>query len=164
MGAAAAALIIIAGCKPSEDAYREAYESTIAARESTHEGDSAYYTRIRPNMKTNVVTQESDTITTVSVPVLLLNEGGATLEKLKRYSVVVGQFKQVFNAKQMRSRISDRGYPGAIIVRTGEPLYYVISTSTDSISAAARDLRTVQSDTLFRFHAPVPFILERSRR
>ncbi len=161
MGAAVVALIVTAGCKPSETAYREAYRSAVAARDAALGADSASFIPIRPNMKQTVVAQGTDTISATYIPVLLLNEGGATLDKLRRYSLVVGQFKQVFNAKQMRRRISERGYPGAIIVRSGEPLYYVIASSTDSVPSAARALRDVHSDTLFRFHSPLPFILSR---
>lgn len=161
MGAAVVALIVMAGCKPSGTAYREAYRSTVAARDAALRDDSASFTPISPNMRQTVVAQGPDTISTVYVPVLLLDEGGATLDMLRRYSLVVGRFKQVFNARQMRKRIAGRGYPGAIIVRTGEPLYYVIASSTDSVTDAARALRDVHSDTLFRFHSPLPFILSR---
>jgi len=162
-GAAAVALIIAAGCRPSETAYRDAYISTVAARDASLRADSASFTPIRPNMKQTVVAQGPDTISTVHIPVLLLNDGGATLEKLRSYNLVVGQFRQVFNARQMRTRIAERGYPGAIVVRTGEPLYYVIAVSTDSVSSAARSLRDVRSDTLFRFRSPLPFILSRKK-
>ncbi len=42
--------------------------------------------------------------------------GGASRETVRKYNIVVGQFKQVFNARQMRERLMAGGYPDAFIV------------------------------------------------
>lgn len=164
IGAAAAAPVFAAGCKPSATAYREAYESTVAAREAAFAADSVQYTQIKRNTTTIQAISGADTLQLIHVPVIVIKDGGGVNESLKVYSVVVGQFKQVFNARQMRERIADRGYPGAFVVRTGEPLYYVVALSTDNLDNAAATLRTVKGDTtLFRFRNPLPFILSRRK-
>ncbi len=162
MGAALVALIFTASCKPSETAYREAYESAKAARQ---EADSVGFTPIAPNLRMVTTIENGDTIQAVYVPVAVIENGGGIRESLKPYSVVVGQFKQVFNARQMRERISQRGYPGAFVVRTGEPRYLVIATSLPTASEASAAMQKIQSDTAtFRFHSPLPYILSRRNK
>ena len=162
MRAAMVALVFIASCKPSETAYREAYESAKAAREQT--ADSVSYTRLSPNQRQVKVVADGDTISAVYLPVVVIENGGGIRESLKAYSVVVGQFKQVFNARQMQERISQRGYPGAFVVRTGEPRYLVLATSVHSASEAAAAMQKIKADTTFRFHSPLPYILSRRNK
>lgn len=165
MGAAAVALLLISSCKPSEKAYREAYETTMEARRAAQANDSIKYTPLASNHKILNVASGSDTIQVIHMPVSVLKGGGGIRESLKSYSVVVGQFKQVFNAKQMRERIVGRGYPGAFVVRTGEPRYLVISASVPTVAEASEQMKKVVADTAtFRFHAPVPYILSRRSR
>lgn len=161
MGAALVALIFAPSCKPSETAYRDAYESAKAARQ---EADTEGYTPFAPNHRMVTAIENGDTIQAVYMPVAVIENGGGIRESLKPYSVVVGQFKQVFNARQMRERISQRGYPGAFVVRTGEPRYLVVAVSLPSASEAAAAMRDIKNDTLFRFHSPLPYILSRRNR
>lgn len=164
MGAAAAALLFISSCKPSQSAYQEAYASTIEARNQAADDYPEGYIALPSNMKRSVAIVGKDTLQLTYVPVTILENGGGIRESLKPYSVVVGQFRQAFNARQMRERIAQRGYPGAFVVRNGEPRYYVIAASVPTLPEAAVALREVETDTAnFRFHSPVPFILTRRR-
>lgn len=163
IGAAMAALFIMSGCKPSESAYREAYSSAVAARASAHGADSdATYTPVIPYLKNTRMVAGADTVDVSHVAVMVIKDGGGLRESLKPYSVVVGQFKQVFNARQMRERIADRGYPGAFVLCDGEPRYFVIATSVPTLDEARDAMQKIKTDTAnFRFHQPVPFILSR---
>ncbi len=160
----AAALVILAlaslwGCKPSEKNYRIAYETAMAAREDTDSTETVY-TRIRRQMKTGTAVVGGDTIAVNTQFVAVTPDGGGIKESLKRFCVAVGQFKQVFTAKNMRERLVDNGYPGAFVVQTREPYYFVIAGASPSLAEAAALLDRVSADTTFTLRPPLPFILQ----
>ena len=90
-------------------------------------------------------------------------DGGSSRENVLRYNIVVGQFKQVFNARQMRQRLIDGGYEGAMIVNTREPLYYVIAATASTPEEALQAWRRVTTDKAIVLRAPLPFILQPAR-
>ena len=106
-----------------------------------------------------MVTQSGDTLMLLTEPVALTPEGGATHETLRRYNVVVGQFRQIFNAKAMLARLREGAYPDAIILNTRLPLYYVITNSVATQEEAVKALRNVEADTTLRLASPLPFVL-----
>ena len=78
---------------------------------------------------------------------------------LKRYNVAVGQFKQKFNAREMRARLQANGYPDAFIIHTREPLYYVCTATCQTPQEAATALEKVKTDKSIVLRSPLPFIL-----
>lgn len=165
----AAAFVTIAlaslwGCKPSEKNYRAAYETAIAARDTdANDADETVYTRIRRQMKTGTAVVGGDTLAVNTQFVAVTPDGGGINENLKRFCVVVGQFKQVFTAKNMRERLVDNGYPGAFVVQTREPYYFVLAGAYPTLPDAAALLNRVRSDSTLTLRPPLPFILQPSQ-
>lgn len=155
---------VLAGCRTSEANYRAAYLSTIAARDSSDTFDSSVYSTVRRQMGTTTVESPDGPIEVKTQMVKVTADGGATPEKLHRYNVVVGQFKQAFNAKSMRTRVADGGYPGAFVVETAEPYYFVVAGSFDDAPSAAKLMAKVASDGSLTLKAPCPFILDATAR
>ncbi len=92
-----------------------------------------------------------------------MDEGGrSSRENVKRYNVVVGQFRQVFNAKQMRERLISGGYDSAMIVHTREPLYYVVTATASTPEEILQEWRKVTGDKNLVLKSPMPFILSPS--
>lgn len=153
---------VIVGCKTSEKNYREAYEKVVQKR---NEGvDSAQAAAIELESKVPV----SDAGDGVMLPmrsefVIITPDGGGQREMLKKFSVVVGDFRQKFNAVSMRERLVDLGYPGAFVVNTADKEYYVIAMSTDSASDASSLLSKVSSDKNLVLRTPLPWVLRRPR-
>ncbi len=156
----AAALVAFASCKPSQQAYADAYHSTIAAREAAYEADSAAYTRMHPQIPLRRVAVGTDTVSVATIRVAVTANAGGIRESLKPYSVVVGDFRQVFNARQMRERIVD-AHPAAFVVQSAAPRYYVIASSHATLPEAAAALQALSADTTLHLRAPLPFILTR---
>ena len=86
-------------------------------------------------------------------------EGGSSRENVKRYNVVVGQFRQLFNAKEMRKRLLSEGYEGAMVIHDRQPMYYVVAATTDSPEEAQAALEKVRTDSRISLKAPLPWIL-----
>lgn len=160
----AVALVAFASCKPSQQAYTDAYRSTIAAREAAYSADSATYTRIHPRLSMRLEAVGADTVRVAAAALGVTRDGGGIPESLKAYSVVAGDFRQVFNARQMRERLAAGAYPAAFVAQSGEPRYYVVTSSHATLDEAAAALRAMSQDTALRLRAPLPFILQRVPR
>lgn len=159
------AILSVTSCKPSEENYRRAYERTIsAASDSTRtEFGQTIYARYRQQTRNKVVISGEDTIQTVVVNVTFAKEGGGIPEQMKQYCVVAGEFKQLFNAKSLCERLRDGGFPGAFLVQTPEPYYYVVALSVDNIPAAVAGMKSLHENTPVRLKAPAPYILQPAR-
>jgi hypothetical protein len=157
---AAFAMMLSGGCKTTEANYRQAYEKAIAARDNI---DSTIYGQIRRQFNEQaVVTVSGDTVNVRVMHVRVTPDGGGIAENLHRYNVVAGQFKQLFNARSMRNRMADNGFPGAFVVETAEPYYYVVASSHNTAAEASAALKS-QADAI-RMKEPCPFILDATTR
>lgn len=149
------------GCKTNEKNMSNAYNIAVAARNGDDVGlDSTIYTKIRHQMKHNEMTVEGRTVDVSSQWVKVTEGGGGIKESLRRYCVVLGQFKLEFNAKSMQERLVDGGYPQAFVVQTGEPYYFVIGASFNTAPEAVNFLEKVKEDQTLKLKEPAPFILE----
>lgn len=155
---AAALAVIATGCKTNEANYRAAYE-VAKSKQTQGEGDEA--TRLQQYSLPREQTIDGVTLPVRTETVGYPADGGATRQNVKTYSVVVGQFRQIFNARQMRQRLMDNGYPDAVIVSNREPVYYVIARSCDTPAQAAEALAQIKADTSITLRAPLPYILKR---
>lgn len=129
-------------CKTSEANYRAAYEKAIAGRDSLTALENTIYGRHRRNTTSSLAVVDNDTVEMIATRVRVTEGGGGINENLGPYSVVVGQFKQLVNAKSLRERLVDAGYPKAFVVETAEPYYYVLlnsySTQAEAVKACTR--------------------------
>lgn len=152
---------ILAGCKTSEANYRAAYEKAIAGRDSADAIENTIYGAGRRAPDSRMIIADGDTAEARIQRVSLTAGGGGINEYLHPYNVVVGQFKQAFNAISMRNRLAESGYPRAFVVENAEPYYFVVLSSHDSQSEAVQALRTIPGDFPVTMKAPLPYILYR---
>lgn len=154
------AALILAACKTSEANYRAAYERAAAAREGADPLDGTIYGASRRNTPQATVTLSGDTAIERKIRVNVTADGGGIRENLKPFSVVVGGFKQQFNAKSLRERLADNGFPTAFVVETGEPYYYVVLSSHPTRGQAMEALTDAKSASLpVPLKGEYPFIL-----
>lgn len=157
-------MAVMTGCKTTEANYRAAYDKAMAGRDSTAALEQTIYGKQRPMGGRTAVTESGDTALVKTLPVAVTEGGGGIREWLGPYSVVVGQFKQVFNAKSMRERLADAGYPRAFVVQTAEPYYYVILSSHDSEAEAIKAANSIPDKFPVTLKSPLPFVLHNTRR
>ena len=159
--AVAASLAFTAvSCKPSEKHYREAYEVAAAKKHSADSVEATIYDQYRRQARKSAVTLGGDTLNVQTEYVGYTTDGGASREITQRYNVVVGRFKQQFNAREMRKRLISLGYENPFILHTREPLYYVVSATCSTAQEALEQMRRAQADTSLRLREPLPFILQ----
>ncbi len=164
--ATALALIVpmLFSCKTTEENYREAYQKTIAARNEDAALDSTIYGVQRRQMQSATVTTPAGPVEVRRHVVRVTEGGGGIPEKLHQYNVVVGQFKQLFNAKSLRDRLADGHYPTAFVVETAEPYYYVVLQSFDDAAEASAALNEFKTKKVIAMREPCPFILDATAR
>ena len=147
----------IVGCKTTEANYRQAYERAMEARDPVGSDGAASH-----RMDMRVVVIGSDSVCVKSERVRPTDDAGAPVN-IYAYNVVVGQFKQRFNALSLRTRLVDAGYADAFVVETAEPYYYIILSTHGDVAAAARALRAIPTDFPVAMRPPLPFILQTTR-
>ncbi|MBD5267914.1 MAG: hypothetical protein HDS41_07070 [Bacteroides sp.] len=151
-------LLVASGCKTTEANYRAAYE--VAKEKSADKSpvDGTVYDQMRREAIDSRLIVSGDSLPMLTVQVATVPEY-STPESVKQYSVVVNQFKQVFNAKSQVARLRESGYPGALLVVTAEPLYYVVAESVATPDEAAAAFKKVMEDKNIVKKSPFPWIL-----
>lgn len=148
-------------CKTTEANYKAAYERAMAGRDSVMALENTIYGHERQKIDTRKIRVGSDTIEVMRQLVKVTPGGGGIRENLRQYCVVVGRFKQRFNAMQMQERITDQGdVPGAFVVETAEPYYYVVSRSFSTLQEAAAMVTDYRKTPPLPMKSPLPYILQ----
>ena len=157
-------LLLPAGCRTTEENYREAYEKTIAARQQQDSLDATIYGRERRMRQPRTVSTPSGDVQVTAQLVKVTKDGGGIPQNLRRFNVVVGQFRQLFNAKSLRERLVDMGYSTAFVVETGEPYYYIVLASYNDAADAQKSLDAFRKAAPIPMKDPLPFILDATAR
>lgn len=153
------ALTVLAGCKPTEANYKAAYLATKEKTDADSPVEATIYERIRKNVVNSELVDGTDTIPMMTIPVKCTPGVSVPLD-VKQYSVVVAQFKQIFNARSMAERLRTQGYEKATVVENGEPLYYVIASTFDTADSAAAGFRTLTAAGNVKCRPPYPVVMK----
>lgn len=154
----AVAVVALAGCKTNEANYRAAYEK--AKEKRTETGDSTITAKLRNELTPKDMAFEGVTLPVRTEPLrAIAPENDAPVPELKRYCVVVAQFRQMFNARSMRTRLAEAGYEGAIVVSNRQNDFYVCAATTAVPAEAAEVLSRLRQDKSIVFHEPFPYVL-----
>ncbi|MDE6322237.1 MAG: hypothetical protein K2L93_08070, partial [Muribaculaceae bacterium] len=129
-----AAAISLTGCHTNEKIWAQSAGKVTHKMQQTGGIDSTVYAKIRKEARPSVVKVGNDTMALVTQSIHLTADQPDA--QLKRYNVVVAQFKQLFNARSMRNRLYAAGYVNPYIVETNEPLYYVVAEGCDELHQA----------------------------
>lgn len=157
-------LLGLGSCKTTEANYRAAYEKAVAARDSSESIDDTVYGKFRRELGSQTVATAQGDVEVKTQLVKVTKDGGGIPEMLRRYNVVVGQFKQKFNAVSMRDRLADNGYPGTFVIETAEPYYYIVTGSYTTLDEAASALAKLAAAKPQGMREPCPFILDATAR
>lgn len=149
-------VLIAVSCRTTEKNYREAYE--LAKGTGT----------IQDTLIANLIAEDQAPVE-VEVAgrimkmrkeyVSIVTDKDVTKDMLKRFNVVVGRFKQLFNARSMATRMSSLGYSSFVVVdRTSS--YFVVAAATDMSEEALVMYEKVLSDNRVVYKTPFPWVLE----
>ncbi len=146
-------------CRTTEENYKVAYD--LAKGEGVME-DSLITNLIANEQAPTVIYVDGEPMKMRKEFVSIVTEEGVTRDMLKQYNVVVGRFRQLFNARSMTSRMKELGYKSFMLVdRT--PAYYVVVEATDVIEESLQQYKKIMADTRVVYKAPFPWVLEPSQ-
>ncbi len=149
------ASVLVSGCKTTEANYRAAYEQAVANRSADDDGiDGTIYDAVRRKATTSTIALSQGTMQVKRERVKLEHQSQPG-ERPADYYVLVGQFKQLFNARSLCRRVIDAGYPDATILMTAEPLYY-IGIPVDNPDALKAKLDAVSERKPVAMKSPYP--------
>ena len=161
---ALAAFVGIVGCKTTEKNYRAAYEKAVSnSNRDVTDFDDTIYNRFRGQMRDVAVALGDSTIMTRTARVAVTADGGGIKEWLKRYNVVVGEFKQLFNARSLRGRYVEAGYPRCFIVENAEPYYYILAGSSNNLAEMVALADSIRATAPIPLKSGFPYILQSVR-
>ena len=157
-----AVAIGFAACKTTEANFRDSYDKAVAARDSD-DIDLTIYGGAQRQLGQTFVISGNDTVA-VSVKQVSVLDGSDAAKLMQAYNVVVGQFKQKFNAQSLCKRWRDNGYPNAFVVYTAEPYYYIVAATFAKAGEARRLADTLRKNSPVAMREPAPFILNDPRK
>jgi cell division protein FtsN len=140
-GATICCVFMLGACKSKSSAYKTAYEQAKSnGKEWEDEEDD----------DTEVLTSEEISYESVRQEKVkpVYGEDGSGL---KKYSVVIGSFKNRTNAYSLKERMTDEGYM-PVIAENDFGMLRVIVTSFDSKADAARSRDAIKSKYAPNFH------------
>lgn len=156
LGLVIVVMLSATSCKTTEENFKSAYD--IAVKKNEKGADDNITAIIEQEKRLNEYSVvNGDSVRVLSQTVTMI-DGDASA--MKKYGVVVGEYKQVFNARSFRNRINttEKDTPSYVVMN---PLkkYYVVYKGFDSKNDAASFLKKKSN---FKMTLPVgdPWILE----
>ena len=131
-GAAIAMVVSFGSCKPKQSAYKAAYEQakekeSTAPVEVVEQEEEVVEVAPVSKPRTSTATTRTEKINAAQ---------GEDASRLKRYSVVVGSFKNKTNAYALKERMQNDGY-NAVLGENEQGMLRVIVASFDNKADAA---------------------------
>ncbi len=150
------ALLSLAGCKTTEANYQRAYEVAKAKKDAAYTADElAAASAERP-----VAVYNGDTIPMRGEFLRPVRKGDGQ-GVIRHYTVVTGKFRQEFNATDMRRRLAEGGFPGAILANDRSNHFYVGAVTAESLDSAVTALRKLQENSPVGMAEGYPVIIRR---
>ncbi len=148
----------LTSCHSNEQNYKEAYDKAMA-KYKDGVGEETYNKIEAERVRyTHVINGDSVRMVRMSVNVAL----ATTHIEFQRYNVVVGEFKQQFNATTYRDRLKqEEGYPSYLLYGGTDKKYYVVIKGFDESDVAAAFIKDLDKKVKMPILTPIPWIIER---
>ena len=155
---AATLLMLLTACHSNEANYKAAYDKARAKQSETIGEEDRL--RIEAERKRHIEVVGGDSVRIVPIFTNVTDDSASVAH---RYNVVVGQFKQVFSARNYRDRLRDDKAPEAFLLYSAgrDPRYYVIALTSDDKAVAADFCATAAQRLGIKVLEPEPWILMR---
>lgn len=150
--------IFLSGCKTTEANYRAAYEQAKTGREDKDVLENTIYDAVRRQATTSTRNVDNRQVE-IKRERVKIAEADVQGVKPADYYVLVGQFKQLFNARSLCKRIREAGHDSATILVTAEPLYY-IGIPVESINQAVTLNDSLSTDAPVPMKNPFPLVFQ----
>jgi len=153
---ALAAFMGMTSCKTNEKNYKAAYDKAVVKQRNGI--DSLTIAKIEKENNAATAIVKGDSVRLITE---FANMVDGKYTDVKRFNVVVAEFKQIFNARSMRDRINSiqKDAP-AYVVMNNKRLYYVISHGFATAPEAADYLKNIKKRLKMEVPLEYPWIFE----
>jgi cell division protein FtsN len=134
-GAAISCVFMLGSCKSKSSAYKTAYEQAKSSDNNWEEEDEIDDTEVLTSEEVSYESVKQEKVKPAS---------GEDESGLKKYSVVIGSFKNRTNAYSLKERMIDEGYR-PVVAENDFGMLRVIVASFDSKADAARSRDNIKS-------------------
>lgn len=147
----------VASCHSNEQNYKAAYDK---AMEKHKDGIGAEaFAKIEAERLRPTTVINGDSVRMITMMVNVCDDNTAVG---KPYNVIVGEFKQMFNAQNYRNRLKqEEGFPSYLLYDGRDNKYYVVIKGFDQKEVAAAFLKNIDKNVKIKILEPSPWILEK---
>ncbi len=143
-GASVCMVLALGSCKPKQSAYKAAYEQA-KEKESTAPVEVIEEEEVVEEDEVTPISKPRTSSSNVSTRTEKINAAeGEDASRLKRFSVVIGSFKNKTNAYSLKERMQNDGY-NAVLGENEQGMLRVIVTSFDNKSDAIYSREDIKS-------------------
>ena len=130
-------VLALGSCKPKQSAYKAAYEQA-KEKESTAPVEVIEEEEVVEENEVTPISKPRTSSSNVSTRTEKINAAeGEDASRLKRFSVVIGSFKNKTNAYSLKERMQNEGYNAVLGENEQGMLRVIVSSFDDKADAAA---------------------------
>ena len=157
---AVALTLSLSGCKTTEANYKNAYETALRHQKDRQDAGVLEGIELKNTgaLEPKPVEIDGVTLPMVTAWVLTGDKAVAPIDSLGKFTVVVAQFKQVFNASQMKKRLSANPDYSPLLLKLSNGNYLVGVNTTDDPTVAMKQYEHVKADSAVFLKPPFPFV------
>lgn len=153
-----AVVAALSACHSTEANYKESYDKAVAASRTGEKGER-YWQDIKVRSQNNYEV-DGDSIRMVRHFFNIVDDEN---DKIKKYSVVVAEFQQKFNAMSYRDRLrKEEGKDAYVVYISRTHNYCVVAQGYDDLSVAATFARNPEKYMRIKPLVPKVYVLIRS--
>lgn len=143
-------------CHSTEANYKDSYDKAVAASRTGEKGEQ--YIHDLENRKKGNYVVDGDSIRLLRHKFNVVDDKN---DVVKKYNVVVAEFKQKFNAVSYRDRLRNEGHSSYVVYIAAKKLYCVVAEGYDDISTAATFANNPEKYMKLKVMVPRAWVLVR---
>ncbi len=149
-------VMALCACHSTEKNYKDSYEKAVAASRVGEKGE-IYAQELEKRKKANYVV-DGDSIRLLRNHFNIVDD---KVEMIKKYNVVVAEFKQKFNAQSYRDRLRNEGHASYVVYISAQKLYCVVVEGYDEFGPAATFVKNPEKYMKIKVLSPRAWVLTR---
>lgn len=150
------AALALTACHTTEENYRTAYEKAVE-KTRLNMGEELY-DEIQAERRRDNYVIDGDSIRLLRCRYNVVDDKN---DVARKYGVVVGEFKQKFNAQNYCGRLKKERHNSFVAYYHKDRTYFVVIESYDDVAVAAAFMRIMDQKTKIPPAVPMPWVVER---
>ncbi|MCH4156444.1 MAG: hypothetical protein LKF31_09085 [Muribaculaceae bacterium] len=155
---AAVMAILVSACGTNEKNYRAAYDKAKAHQTKEEDIGDEFVNNVKREEHIATAIIGNDTVRLIHERVNIVD---GKPQQVKLFNVIIGEFKQVFNARSYRDRLKAEGDSAYVLMSMKSRMYYVASAGFNASNEAADYVNHITDHVKILISTERPWILAR---